>query len=213
VTTWPTISVERNVRSALVQRLVAEGRKEIASLDVRLSLGLFAMRLPPLLVGGRARALILRLAGVDIGPGSAIGGPISIAGVGRAEGLRIGTECFVNGHCHFYVTDRIEIGDRVALGQEVMILTGTHDTSDPTHRNGPIIARPVTVGSGAWLGARCVVLPGVTIGEGAVVAAGAVVTRDVPAHTIAAGVPAKVLRSLDKGGAADRSAARADSSD
>jgi acetyltransferase-like isoleucine patch superfamily enzyme len=111
--------------------------------------------------------------------------------------LRIGRSSFINARCHFDVTSPIEIGDRVALGQEVMIITGTHDTSDPACRSGAIVAAPVRVGPGAWLGARCVILPGVTIGEGAVVAAGAVVTQDVPPHTIAGGVPAKVLRSLD----------------
>jgi acetyltransferase-like isoleucine patch superfamily enzyme len=192
---------DRNVgvTSEFVGRLVRQLRKEFDVLDVRLALGLGALRLLPLLVGGRTRGIMLRLAGVDVGYGTSIGGPISVAGPLGARGLRIGSSSFVNARCHFDVTNPIVIGDRVALGQEVMILTGTHDTSDPTCRNGAIVAAPVRVGGGAWLGARCVILPGVTIGEGAVVAAGAVVTRDVPPHTVAGGVPAKVIKSLDRG--------------
>jgi maltose O-acetyltransferase len=64
--------------------------------------------------------------------------------------------------------------------------------------------RPVTIGNGAWLGARCTILPGVNVGEGAIVAAGAVVTHDVPANTMVAGVPARAIRDLSADNPAPR---------
>ena len=68
---------------------------------------------------------------------------------------------------------------------------------DPECRAGAHLARPIRIESGAWIGARSTILPGVTVGHGAVVAAGAVVTRDVEPNTLVAGVPARVLRSLE----------------
>jgi maltose O-acetyltransferase len=65
-----------------------------------------------------------------------------------------------------------------------------------SRRAGDLKAEPVTIGDGAWIGARATILPGVTIGGGAVVAAGSVVTRDLPANVLAGGVPARVIREL-----------------
>jgi acetyltransferase-like isoleucine patch superfamily enzyme len=76
------------------------------------------------------------------------------------------------------------------------MLTGTHDFHDPQNRVGKMEGRPITICDGVWLGARSTILPGVTVGGGAVVGAGAVVTKDVPANTVVAGVPAKVIRCL-----------------
>jgi maltose O-acetyltransferase len=90
----------------------------------------------------------------------------------------------------------ISIGDKVSLGHGVLVLTGTHEIGPPSHRAGRLVTEPVSIGDGAWLGSRCVIFPGVKIGAGAVVAAGAVVTEDVPANTVVAGVPAQIVKSL-----------------
>jgi acetyltransferase-like isoleucine patch superfamily enzyme len=79
----------------------------------------------------------------------------------------------------------------------VLLLTGGHVIGPPGRRAAELTCEPIVVGTGAWLGARVTVLPGVTIGDGAVVAAGAVVTRDVAPHTVVAGVPARHLNDLD----------------
>ncbi|MEB3328595.1 MAG: acyltransferase [Candidatus Sericytochromatia bacterium] len=84
----------------------------------------------------------------------------------------------------------LAIGRAVATGPDVMLLTADHDPQSP-HFAGR--TAPITIGDHAWLGARAMVLPGVTIGEGAVVAAGAVVTRDVAPYTIVGGVPARPI--------------------
>jgi acetyltransferase-like isoleucine patch superfamily enzyme len=77
-----------------------------------------------------------------------------------------------------------------------MILTSSHELGPTMQRAGPLFRRPVRIGQGAWVGARSVVLPGVSIGDGAVVAAGSMVTKDVPPNVLVGGVPASVRRSL-----------------
>jgi len=96
----------------------------------------------------------------------------------------------------------IEVSERVTIGRGALIAPDVYIT-DHNHQTRlgagamyemPCVAAPVTIGADVWIGTRCVILPGVTIGDGAVIAAGAVVTRDVPPNAIAAGIPARVIR-------------------
>lgn len=88
------------------------------------------------------------------------------------------------------------IGDRTLIGYRTQILSTNHVIPPKGERifNAGHVGKAVTISNDVWIGANCVILPGVTIGEGAVIAAGAVVTKDIPPHCIAAGVPAKVIR-------------------
>ena len=108
--------------------------------------------------------------------------------------ITLGKRVFINSGCCFQDQGGIEIGDDVLIGQQVVIATLDHDL-DPDNR-GSMRPSPVKIGNKVWIGAHATILPGVTIGDGAVVAAGAVVTKDVPANTVVAGVPAKVLKNL-----------------
>ena len=101
------------------------------------------------------------------------------------QGTIIGDQCILDGH------KDIIIGKHVNFSTGVWIWTGQHDYNSPTFASS--VKRGVTIGDRAWLGPRSVVLPGVSIGEGAVVAAGAVVTKDVPPFTLVGGVPAKPI--------------------
>jgi maltose O-acetyltransferase len=173
-------------------------QQETNGVQPLLHLALAFGKLLPDRFGNRSRAGALRLAGVRIGPGTVVGGAIRITGVGRCQDrLSIGDRGWINTGCFFDATDRIDIGDDVALAQQVLILTQTHELADPLRRAGALTAAPVTIGRGCWIGARAVILPGVTVGDGAVVAAGAVVTHDVPPHTLVGGVPAREIRQLD----------------
>ncbi len=151
----------------------------------------------PAYVWSGMRARLLRLLGFSIGPRTAFWGTPTLVGAGPiTERLRIGADCWFNVGCFFELNDRIEVGDRVAFGHQVMVLTGTHELGPGDRRSGPLTTAPVRIGAGAWIGARATLLPGVEVGEGAVIAAGAVVAADVPAHTVAGGVPATRIRDL-----------------
>ena len=95
------------------------------------------------------------------------------------------------------ISDGTTIGNNVMMGPEVMIYTRNHrfDRLDiPMNKQGNSELKPVTIGDDVWLGARAIILGGVTIGNGAIVGAGAVVTKDVPEYAIIGGNPAKVIR-------------------
>ncbi len=107
--------------------------------------------------------------------------------------LSVGTYCGFNARCYFELADKITIGDHVAVGQDVMFLTRTHDTSNPLKRAGNTGSAPIEVGNGAWIGARCTILPGVKIGAGAVIGASVVVAKDVPANMLLMGTRSNSL--------------------
>jgi acetyltransferase-like isoleucine patch superfamily enzyme len=111
--------------------------------------------------------------------------------------VRVGDGAHVGERCLLWAGERagITLGETALLGPEVMITVANYRTLPGV----PVVDQSrdeadVVVGAGAWLGARVVVLPGVTVGEGAVVGAGSVVTRDVPPMAVAVGVPARVVR-------------------
>jgi len=173
-------------------------QSESQGLHPRFLLSKILMAPLPTYTGGRLRRYLLQLAGFSIGSGTVVLGSPTIVGARPLhQRLVVGEDCYLSLDCFFDLADHIVIGDRTTLAPQVMLLTGTHEIGSSIARRGPLSPRPVTVGSGVWLGARCTVLPGVTIGDGAVVAAGAVVTEDVAANSVVGGVPAKLIRYLD----------------
>ena len=115
------------------------------------------------------------------------------------RGLRIGNDCFLGDECLLDLAEGIELDDQVTLAERVLILTHTNVgyRDHPLQRHFPALAAPVRIGAGSFLGANVTVLPGLTIGPGCFLAAGSVVTADVPPRTLVAGVPARAVRSLD----------------
>lgn len=123
---------------------------------------------------------------------------IECTGVIRAigEGLVIGNYVGIAQNCFIQVRGRVTIGDRVIFGPNVSIFSETHIFDDPEL---PVsiqgeTRKGVTIEDGAWIGTRSTILDGVTIGKNSIVAAGAIVTHDVPAYSIVGGVPAKVIK-------------------
>lgn len=111
------------------------------------------------------------------------------------KNITIGKNVFFNTGCSFQDRGGIRIGDGSLIGMNVTIATLNHGLSIET-RNGTYPS-PVVIGENVWIGSSATILPGVTIGDNAVVAAGAVVTKDVPKNTVVAGVPAKVIKKID----------------
>lgn len=108
--------------------------------------------------------------------------------------ITFGKHVFVNHACSFLDMGGITLEDHVMIGPKVNLVTENHPL-DPATRRG-MLCQPILIRRNAWIGAGATILPGVTIGENAVVAAGAVVNRDVPDNTVVAGVPAKVIKSI-----------------
>ena len=108
--------------------------------------------------------------------------------------ITVGKGVFINSGCTFQDQGGISIGEGSLIGHQVSIATINHDM-DPAKR-ASMSFRPVVIGKDVWIGDHASILPGVTIGDGAVVAAGAVVTKDVPPRTVVGGVPARVIKTI-----------------
>lgn len=173
-------------------------REELMNVSPRLRVMTGLTRLLPPLAGNRIRTALMRCGGVAIGHGTVLGGTLDVrGGVGAGKRLTIGVHCWINSGLTVDASAEVVIGDQVSIGQDVIVLTNTHEIGPPSNRGGLSKDIPVRIGHGCWLGARSVILPGVTVGDGAVVAAGAVVSKDVPPNALVGGVPARVIRMLD----------------
>lgn len=149
----------------------------------------------------RTRTALLKAAGVRIGRRSMLLGAIRLTGIGDpCRFLTIGEDTIITGPIHADLAAPLRIGNHVRIGHDVSFLTINHEIGTPALRSGTSFFAPIEIGDGAWLASRITVLPGVSIGTGSVVAAGAVVARDVPPHTLVAGVPARVVRELPVSG-------------
>lgn len=145
------------------------------------------------------RVWLLRLFGARIGKNTVIE-RIRLINLYRMGicGITIGDNCFLGDGVTLDSAERITLENDVTLSFDVMVLTHTNVgyKNHPVQEHIPSVAKPVMFKIGCFVGVRAVVLPGLTVGEGAAVAAGAVVTKDVPVKTLVGGVPAKVIRKF-----------------
>ncbi|WP_203288418.1 DapH/DapD/GlmU-related protein [Metabacillus sp. cB07] len=111
------------------------------------------------------------------------------------KSIHVGRNVFINSGCRFQDQGGIIIGDGALIGHNVVLATLNHDI-DPGKRS-TLHPAPITIGISVWIGANATILPGVTIGDGAIIAAGAVVTKDVPPNVIAGSVPAKMIKKIE----------------
>ena len=111
------------------------------------------------------------------------------------KNIRVGRDVFINHSCEFMDRGGITLEDRVLVGPKVNLITINHPVQ-PSQRRSTFCA-PIVIKRNAWIGAAASVMPGVTIGENAIVAANAVVTEDVPANTIVGGIPAKMIKTFN----------------
>jgi acetyltransferase-like isoleucine patch superfamily enzyme len=109
----------------------------------------------------------------------------------------VGRNVFINQNCTIYDLGGVTIGDDVMIGPNVSIITVGHPIHPAERRDG-VIGKPIVVERNVWIAAGAIVIGGVTIGENSVVAAGSVVTKNVPPNTLVGGNPARVIRSIDE---------------
>ncbi len=110
--------------------------------------------------------------------------------------IHIGEDVFFNFNCVILDGARVTIGARTQFGPNVQIYAATHPLDAETRRSNLEAAKPVSIGADCWIGGSVVICPGVTIGDRCVIGAGSVVTKDVPSDTLAAGNPARPIRTL-----------------
>ncbi len=150
-----------------------------------LGLPLLRSRLIP---SSALRVSLLRLFGAAVGEGVVIKPGVHIK---YPWHLHVGDHCWLGEECWIDNLTTVRLGTSVCVSQGVYLCTGNHDWKDPAF--GLMVA-PIVLGDGAWAGARSVLMPGVTLGTGAVAAAGSVVSRDIPAWEIHAGNPAQFAK-------------------
>jgi acetyltransferase-like isoleucine patch superfamily enzyme len=109
--------------------------------------------------------------------------------------ISVGRNVFINQNCTFYDLGGLEIADDVMIGPNVSIITSGHPI-EPSQRRDFVIGKPIVIERNVWIAAGVTIIGGVTIGENSVVAAGSVVTKDVPPNTLVGGNPARVIRSI-----------------
>jgi maltose O-acetyltransferase len=136
---------------------------------------------------GIIRVFILKMAGVNVGADSRVNLGIRIY---EPEGISIGKDCVIGENVVLDGRDKLTIGNHVDIASNVMIYNSEHDIND---ENFQAKSAPVIIEDYVFIGPRSIILPGVKVGRGAVIGAGAVVTKDVPSLTIVGGVPAKFI--------------------
>lgn len=142
------------------------------------------------------RRIMLRVAGVTVASTCRLCGRGWIYGRGE---IHLGAETWISPGFVIYSNPNasVVVGERCDIGPDVTVLTGSHDIGDHSRRAGVARALNVVIENGCWIGARALLLPGVRVGSGSIVAAGSVVSRDVDADSLTAGVPAVLKRVLE----------------
>lgn len=120
------------------------------------------------------------------------------------KNITIGKDVFINSGCHFQDQGGIKVGDGTLIGHNVVLATINHDLDPKENRKNHYA--PITIGAHVWIGSNATILPGVTLGDWAVVAAGAVVTENVPPGAVVGGVPAKILKVIPEKSLQERTA-------
>ena len=142
----------------------------------------------------------LRLLGASVGKNARIYAPLVLHN-SKFSNLVIGDNCHIGRDVFLDLTDRIEIGDNVTVSMRATLITHFDPGDSAMGAAGyPVAHGPIIIGEGGYIGAGATVLDGVKIGAGSIVAAGALIRRDVPQHSLVAGVPGRLVRTLDGNG-------------
>ena len=138
------------------------------------------------------RALLSELFGKPVPPSLRVFPPFY---TDFGKNIEIGNDVFINACCHFQDQGGVTLGDGCLIGHNVVFATLNHDMNP--EKRAAMTPAPIVLGKRVWVGSNSTILQGVTIGDNAIIAAGAVVTKDVPANTVVGGVPAKFIRNIE----------------
>ncbi|MGZ9723892.1 sugar O-acetyltransferase [Rhizobium miluonense] len=141
---------------------------------------------------GEVRALFSELIGKEVDESFVLIPPFYTAG---GNEIRVGHNVFVNQNCTFYDLGGLDIGDDVMIGPNVSIITTGHPL-EPSQRRAITIGKPIVIKRNVWIATGATIVGGVTVGENSVVAAGSVVTKNVPPNSLVGGNPARVIRMI-----------------
>lgn len=145
---------------------------------------------------------------VSVGDGTFIDNGVQLTawdfhnGIHFTPSIVIGNGCTIRENAHITAINSITIGDNLLTGTNVLITDNSHGQSTREHMSIPVTKRPlytkgpVVIGNNVWLGNNVCVMPGVTIGDGAIIGANSVVTHDIPAYSVATGIPAEITKQL-----------------
>jgi acetyltransferase-like isoleucine patch superfamily enzyme len=140
----------------------------------------------------QVRALFSELIGKKVDDSFSLIPPLYATG---GLDTKVGRNVFINQNCTFYDLGGLDIADDVMIGPNVSLITSGHPI-EPAQRRAFVIAKPIVIERNVWIAAGAIIIGGVTVGENSVVAAGSVVTRDVPPNSLVGGNPARVIRSI-----------------
>ena len=149
----------------------------------------------PNILPSKIRRIFYNMIGMRDGVGTNIRRNVYIS----STNISIGKDSFVNQFCKFYVggtEQSIKIGNNCRIAMEVSFICITHEIGSSESRAGADVSFPIKIGDGCWIGARSTILPGVTIGNGCIIAAGSVVNKDCESNSLYAGVPARKIKDL-----------------
>lgn len=185
---------------------MAEGKGVLGqwrdSVHVRFSIVNLFLAVTPPFVSGFVRGKLYRLAGLDVDRTAFIMGNVTLIGGTRSHhrNVKLGKDTIISTNVTINSDASVVIGDNVTIGPYVKLYTSSHDLGPGSRRCiVTVVARPIVIETGCWLAVGATVLPGVIIGHGSVIAAGAVVDKDVPPDSFVQGVPGVVVRKLPLG--------------
>jgi maltose O-acetyltransferase len=184
-----------------LQRVARELEFACRCINIRFAFADICARLIPLYALSSARARVYRMGGCGLGKAVAVQGPLILLGRGpSAERLHVGSDSILAPMATFGLDGHVRIGRNVSIGPCAAFHTATHAIGFASRRMQlTSTAQDITVEDGVWIGANSIVLPGVTIGRGAIVAAGSVITDDVPCNVLVQGNPGVVREELPFG--------------
>ncbi|MFP5226815.1 MAG: sugar O-acetyltransferase [Acidobacteriota bacterium] len=178
-------------RTTIISRRTPESAAMLASLQRAMSITARMNRLT-FNDAEEIRAIFSELIGAKVDDSFTLIPPFYATG---GTDLRVGRNVFINQNCTFYDLGGLDIADDAMIGPNVSLITSGHPL-EPSQRRACVVARPIVLERNVWIAAGATVIGGVTVGENSVVAAGSVVTKDIPPNTLVGGNPARVIRRI-----------------